>query len=273
MKLKKIFKHDEGRQIWRLLLNNKNHLLIEEREVKTKSVFYSCFDLQKKKYLLKSHQFDEKFWLGVEAFTDEILLLHKFAKPDMPTHKGMIAYSLSKNKIEWENEKLQFLFVKENDLYCYSQKFESKEFYLVDLLTGEIKENLGADFNKVNIIKNEVEQSDFFTGYVFPEALHPIKNENSFNIVQKVTNKYSVKGSLDALEFEEHIFVNCHIENKDGTLNNIFQIVNMGSNKVIFEELLNKKVNSLFVDSFFIKDNFLFLLKEKSGVISYRIET
>jgi hypothetical protein len=272
MKLKKIFRHDEGRQIWRLLLNKKNHLLIEEREVKTKSVFYSCFDLPAKKYLLKSHQFDEKFWLGVEAFTDDILLLHKFVKPDMPTHKGMIAYSVSDKIVKWENERLQFLFVKGKNVYCFSQKFEAKEFYIIDLESGEIKETLGNDFSGVNKIKNQIDEEEQSSGYIFPEVLHPIKNEISFNIVQGVTNKYKIKGSLDALEFKEHIFVNCHAENKDGTLNNIFQIVNMGSHKVIFEEVLNKKVNSIFVDSFFIKDNFLFLLKEKSGVIIYRIE-
>ncbi|MDP3831886.1 MAG: DUF4905 domain-containing protein [Ignavibacteriaceae bacterium] len=272
MKLKKIIKHDEGRQIWRLLINQKNQLLVEERDINTKSVFYSLLDLNSKKHLLKSHQFDEKFWIGIEAFTDDVLVLHKFVKPDMPTHKGMIAYSLIDKKVKWENERLQFLYVKEKDIYCFSQKFEAKEFYIVDLASGEIKENLGSDFNKVNKIKNQIDEASQSLGYIFPEALHPIRNENAFNIVQKVTNKYKVKGSFDALEFKGYIFVNCHTENKDGTLNNNFQIVDTGSNKIIFEELLNKKVNSIFVDSFFIKDDFLFLLIEKSGVNIYRIE-
>ncbi|HRI47162.1 MAG TPA: DUF4905 domain-containing protein [Ignavibacteriaceae bacterium] len=272
MKFKKLLKHNYKRQIWRLLLNKSNHLLIEERDAETKAVSYSLYDFASKKYLLDNYKFEEEFWIGVEAFTEKVMLMHKYVKPDMPTHKGMKAFSFIDKRELWENNSLNFLFVKDDDVYCFSQRFEGKEFFIIDLYSGEIRENLRSDYHRINRIKNELDLSENNSGYVFPETLHPLKNEEIFNVVQETTKKINLTGSFEYLGFNGSIFVNFHKINKDGTLDNIFRVIEPSKQKVIFEETLNKKVKNLFIDSFFIKDNLLFLLMEKSGVAVYRLD-
>lgn len=266
MTIKKILNYSDKRQIWRLLLNTENHLLIEERDVKTKAVSFSCVDLQTKKFFFKGFQFEEKFWIGIEAFAKDIVLLHKYIKPDMPQHKGLTAFKIDSKEILWHNDRYQFLFCVDDDIYCRRQKFDSKEYYVVDIYSGNIKKELGGDLiyvqsQKTNLLKNEM--SD---GYLFPESLHPINNEKSFNLALEASGKNVVDGFFDAIEYEGNIFVSFHAVNSSKTYNNLFYIINATSGKIIFDRVLNKNSDSKFFDSFFIKDKYLFLLKEKSGV-------
>jgi hypothetical protein len=54
-----------------------------------------------------------------------------------------------------------------------------------------------------------------------------------------------------------------HTVKDDGHLDNNFTIIEIGTEKVIFEEVLNAGITSYIPDSFFVKDNLLFLLKDK----------
>jgi hypothetical protein len=52
MKLKKLYKHDNGKQIWRILPTTNKKVVIEERDIKTKEVFFSCLEIESGKKLL-----------------------------------------------------------------------------------------------------------------------------------------------------------------------------------------------------------------------------
>ena len=54
-------------------------------------------------------------------------------------------------------------------------------------------------------------------------------------------------------------------------MKNVFRAVDIESGKVIFEEELNSGIKVFVPDSFFIVDNLLFLLKEKTGFITCSI--
>ena len=99
MKIKKSLHYKSQNQIWRLLISENDYLLIETRDTNNKEVFFNCFDLNKSQKLFLNMQFEEKYWLGIEKFHKNILLLHRFTKPDMPDHKGIIAFDVVQKKL------------------------------------------------------------------------------------------------------------------------------------------------------------------------------
>ena len=111
MKLKKSYRFDNKRQIWRIIPTNNGKLIIEERETEKKLAYFHCLELDSGKKILSNFQLDDTFWVGVEAVQDNIIFFHKFAKPDMPKHRGIFAYDFMKKEFLWTNPELIFLFL------------------------------------------------------------------------------------------------------------------------------------------------------------------
>ncbi|MCZ7614113.1 MAG: DUF4905 domain-containing protein [Ignavibacteriaceae bacterium] len=98
MKLKKKYRFDNKRQIWRIIPTNSGKLIIEERESEQKQVYFHCIELTSGKKILQDFQLDDKFWVGIESVKDDYIYFHKFAKPDMPKHKGIFAFDIKTKK-------------------------------------------------------------------------------------------------------------------------------------------------------------------------------
>ena len=111
MKIKKKYTHDNGRPIWRIIPTETGKLIIEEREKDNKQVYFNCLEIESGKKIFKNFQLEEKFWIGIEAVYNDVIYFHKFVKPDMPQHVGIIALDLGGKKILWENFSNSFLFM------------------------------------------------------------------------------------------------------------------------------------------------------------------
>ncbi|MBZ0198646.1 MAG: DUF4905 domain-containing protein [Ignavibacteriaceae bacterium] len=265
--LKKYFSFTDKKQIWRLLISETNKLVIETRDVDNKQAYYSCYNLENGKLLFKEFQFDEKFWLGIEEVNNDLIYLHKFAKPDLPWHKGITAFSITKKKILWANSEMSFLFSAEDDIYAYKNNFDGKEYFLLDGESGDVKKELGGDFSYVNQKKEEHEKD--FSNYIFPEIAESSLQATGIFLKEKEEN--NISGYIYSAEKNGLLFINYHIAEEGGALTNIIKIIEINRERVIFKETLNKKIKVYIPDSFFIKDDFLFLLKEKEIVLVYKI--
>jgi hypothetical protein len=62
-----------------------------------------------------------------------------------------------------------------------------------------------------------------------------------------------------------------HTVNDRGNLNNLFKAVDLSTGKYILEEVINKETSLYLTDSFFVKDNLLFLLFGKTRLEVYKI--
>jgi hypothetical protein len=142
MKLEKHIEVKSNSQIWRLLINQNDDLLIETRDAEKKEVFFSALQLQSKKNLMSNFQFDEKFWLGIDGFHNNLIFFHSFAKPDLPGHNEIIAFDILNKEIIWHNQQLAFLFVFEDVVYAHQQGFDGKLFFSVDYKSGNVIKQL-----------------------------------------------------------------------------------------------------------------------------------
>ena len=273
MKLKKIYRFDNKRQIWRIIPTKEGKLIIEEREPENKEVYFHCLSLDSGKKILNNFQLEDKFWVGVEAVQDDIIFFHKFAKPDMPKHRGIFAYELARKELIWQNPDLIFLFIFDKKLYAFREKFEGRNYYAVNTVNGEIIEDIGEDYQRINSLRNEAMINENKIGNLFPETFEPgLTVENpATGFIKSLRNEFVITGKVEYIIKNQLLMMSFHESNSRGTLTNLFKAVDLSTGKYILEEVINKESSLFLTDSFFVIDNLLFLLFGKTRLEVYKI--
>jgi hypothetical protein len=273
MKIKKNYIHNNKRQIFRLIPTDTEKIIIEERDIEKKQAYFNCLQIDSGKSIFKSMQLEEKFWLGIESVHKDIIYFHKYAKPDLPQHSGIIAFDINQQKTTWEDNNRNFLFIKDDVVFAYQQGFEGRKFSTLNRLTGKIIDELESDSDSINLLREEVIAAQDFGNYHFPVMYDPsAKTEPG---VTEYFNKFRegvlISGKIEYVHFNNLLLFNYHqIINGEG-LKNIFNAVDLSDRNCIFKETLNSMTNAFAPDSFFVRNNLLFLLIERSKLGVYRI--
>jgi hypothetical protein len=273
MKLKKKYSHNNKRQIFRLIPTDTGKIIIEERDTEKKLAYFNCLNIDSGKKIFNHLQLDEKFWLGIEAIYNDVIFFHKFVKPDLPQHNGIIAYDINNKQTIWEDKNHTFLFVKDEKFYAFQQRFEEREFVTLNYLTGEVIDELGTDSDAINLLREDAINSEDFSSYRFPGLF----GTNSFGaqkeneILSKLREKHLITGGIEFVLIDDLLLFNFHEVNPDNTLKNIFKAVDSSNGKYILGVTLNSRTNAYAPDSFFVKDDLLFLLIERIKLEVYKI--
>ena len=270
--IKKNYSFSNKRNIWRLIPSESGYLVIEERDMNNKEVFFSCIKTVNGEILFRDFQLEEKYWVGIENIYMNMIFFHKFRKPDMPGHRGIYVFDIPSRKPIWENDDLIYLLVKDDKVFAYQATFEGRQYFLIDRLTGEIIQDLGSEFGEINKLREESIQNDFTNDFLYPKAF--IQNEENSK-VGKIFNKLfadkKISGSINWLKLNDFVMFNHHEENSNGTFDNYFKVFDIVKDKVILNEILNSKSKNLVFESFFIAGELLFLLVKKTKLVVYRI--
>jgi len=204
---------------------------------------------------------------------DNIIFFHKFAKPDMPKHRGIFAYDLTKKEFLWQNPELIFLFLLHNKLYTYKEKFEGRDYYAINPSTGEMIEDVGSNYELINKLRDESIKEEANKGYLFPEVFEAdSETDNRANeFIKALRNDFVISGKIEFIWKDNLLMLSFHEANSKGTLNNLFKAVDLSKGKYILEEVINKETSLFLTDSFFVKDDLLFLLFGKTRLVVYKI--
>lgn len=273
MKLKKLYKHDNKKQIWRILPTTNNKVVVEERDSETKEVFFSCFDIESGKKIFNNFQLEEKNWVGIESVYNDMIYFHTYGNPEMPAHKSIIAFAISTQNILWQNDNYIFSFVDNDKVYCFQQRFEGRKYFALDYLTGNVLEDFGSDTSTINKLKEESDSKFWKQNYLFPASFNrnfPAEKDYEKYLQQVLTEKV-IKGEINYLKYDNILLFNYHEVSKSNTLSNEFAAVDLSKNKFLLKDTLDKNLINLMPESFFVKDNFLFLIVDKTKLIVYQI--
>ncbi len=273
MKLKKKYSHKNNRQIFRLIPTDTGKIIIEERDTEKKLAYFNCLNIDSGKKIFNHLQLDEKFWLGIEAIYNDVIFFHKFVKPDLPRHNGIVAYDINNKQTIWEDKNRTYLFVKDENIYAFQQRFEEREFVTLDYLTGEVIDELGFDSDAINLLREDTINSEDFTSYRFPGLFgtNSFGEQRENEILSKLREEHIITGGIEYVLIDDLLLFNFHEVNPGNTLKNIFKAVDLSSGKHILEVTLNSRTNAFAPDSFFVKDDLLFLLIERTKLEVYKI--
>jgi len=270
--VKKVYSFTNKRDIWRLIPSESGYLVIEERDAKTREVFFNCLKTTDGKILIKNFQLEEKYWAGIEAVHSDLIFFHKFRKPDMPNHKGIYVLDIPTQKIIWQNDDLVFQLAKDDAVFAFQTGFDGRNYFYLNSKTGEVIKNLGDNFDEVNKLREELMQNDFMKSFSFPAQFINDENDSvTSQLFKSLKEDKNIIRNIDWLKLNNYILFNYHRTNSDHTFNNNFRIFDLAKQKYVLKETVNSNTTKLIPESFFLINNLLFLLIEKSKLVVYRI--
>lgn len=275
MKFVKNYTFSDQYQIWRLLISGSDKLIIELRDTDKKEMFFSCIDIHTGEPVFSKKQLDEPYWIGIEQIHNDVIFFHKFAKPDMPGHREIIAFDIITQEILWTSDQYTFLFIFNDKLYVSTESFEGNKYYTLDYKNGKVIEKLIADSVEIAKLKNIADQSLNYDNYIFPKTFESGNSGVSENVnilINKEANNLDIIGNIEYTEFRGLLLFNMHIKVLDNSLVNKFFVKNLENGEEIFTEILNANVNAFAPDSFFCYKNYVLMLKEKKELLVYKIE-
>lgn len=281
MNIKKYYTYKTTHQIWRLLISTGDKIIIETRIPNNKEAFFHCFDINKGKMIFSDFQLEEKYYVGIETVYKEIIYFHKFPKPDLPLHKEIIAFDINTQKVLWTNNELSFLFALDKKIYGFKQGFEERYFSSLDYLTGDLIEDLGTDYVKINHLRAKSELEMDYSAYLFPQTYYDANNKISNGpkahlpltaMIKDYLSNLEIVGNVEYNIYKNLLLLSFHTKILSENFRNNFAAVDIETGSIVISEVLNSNTKLLMTDSFFMYKNFLILLKEKNGLIIYKLE-
>jgi hypothetical protein len=261
MGLKKLYRYDRGRQIFRLLPTQSDKLIIEERDREKKEAFFSCLNILTGKKVFTDLQFEEKYWVGIKEIYKDVIFFHRFERPDLPNHKGVIAYNINTQSILWENQS-NFLFVNDDKVILSKNEFGINKHFAVNYLSGE--------YEGKEVKVNQIAEKEFHS-FIYSNKISKLEFEEIAHLkFKEKIEKFLIKDDINFAEKDGINFFSFHTVNSNGKFNNLFFAVS-SDGKIVLKETLNKNIVRIEPESFFIKDNLLFLLFGQSGFGVYKI--
>jgi len=178
-----------------------------------------------------------------------------------------------KKEFIWKNSELIFLFILQEKIFAYKEKFEGRDYYAINLSNGEIIEDVGANYELINRLRDESIKEEENKGYLFPEVFEPdsVADIRVNDFTKSLRNEFVISGKIEFIWKENLLMLSFHEANSKGTLNNLFKAVDLSKGKYILEEVINKETSLFLTNSFFVKDDLLFLLFGKTRLEVYKI--
>jgi uncharacterized protein DUF4905 len=270
--------YDANGMFWRMKISEDGRIICELRDPVKKETWFDCIEEGTGKVLWTNIRFDESWWIGLEDISDGIAYFHRFRKPDMPQHLGIIAVSLENGDVLWENTELTFMMVNGLDVYASREGFETRKYFLLNHEDGQVHKELGIDPRDLSELRNVQNEEYLFRNYRYPTPFD--SKHAAFHSYRTLVNDYvdsdRLRGNLDLFQDENLLIIAWHETSDQHTdisphLNQRFLAIEIDSNSVICSDLINEGVAAPAYDSFFIKDSRLFFVKNQQTLTAYQL--
>jgi len=276
-KLKPYFTFSQKGNIWRMHFSAGDFLVCETRDLDSKETYFFSLNYRTKQVYLSNYQLEEKWWISIESCTDELVFFNYFKTPELPEHIGITAVEIKTGEAKWINSELTFLFADSTELYAYKEKFSKEIFYKLNVSDGRILEIYEDEKIADSLLElKRFNEEKMFSGFIYPDIFIQGNDEAGDEEIYLHERLKDVKysGEVEFIDLENLLLYNFHsyagINMKDITQPNLlnrFEIFDKRAGKIIHEEILNTNAVNYVPDSFFIRDGFLFYVKEKKELV------
>lgn len=188
----------------------------------------------------------EKWLWGIETITRSTIILHGFVSESSPQHNYLIAFDSKNGQKLWENYHDTFYDESDEGIVVYNSKIEPRNLRLINPVNGQQ-------------IKNTIDETHFpkqkKSTLTFPELIHnketvPTYLPDNSQIIEQIT-------------FNDFQIYTYNIESKQ-------YICIINEKKNIKEvNIISENNPTTSSDSFFIYNNQLIFIKNKSQFVSY----
>ena len=252
--------------LWRLLPTENGYFVGEDRDAEAKAASFFCLEAHTGIVCWEGIQFDEKWWIGMEAVHKDVLILHEYAAPDMPDHKKILAVDMLTGKLLWRNDDVKFHLAYDDRVYAIGDEHTRRAFFGVDLHTGEVVGEVDAPY--LNVLKETMVSRE--VGLVeFPKSFEFAKDNNSI-LGRRILSATAGSENLDRAEYitKNGIYIVGYYENlsanpADQLLRQHLAILDEDTSRIIYRDIMSVQSSTRVPDLFFGRGDFVYYIKDK----------
>lgn len=255
--LKQLFQEKFKGVIWKVVADpHELFLTLEIRDPAEKQVTFACLDINAGILLWKDLKTPESWLHSLVAAYKGISFIQGYASGHLPMPLGIIAIKSKTGVILWENYADTFAALLPDGIAVYNARIEPKTFRVLDIQSGAFLRKAGL----------QEMQDSVAAPLDFPESATLDHAE------QEVLSSY-VPGQLinevELLIREDKKLVSFYAEN--GKLFDQYLAVFNPDKDILLLEKLASEAAGKTIDSFFIWENRLFYIKNKSELAAYLV--
>jgi hypothetical protein len=268
-KLTPAWRYTSSGVVWRVVPTASGKVVGEVRDIPEKLVSFFCVNLRTGEVLWEEARFGERWWIGIEAVHHDTLLLHKYATPDLPDHRALIAVDIRTGMELWRNEEVRFDHLgSESVAVTRAGAFGSEELRL-DYRTGEVCDRSGAEGDVLLPAGPAME---------FPTPLSTLEgDEVSHILLRRHCNSERVVYPLDCLDLDSLLVCNYHERLGGATderpcMRSILVVVAKSSGDVLFTDVMIKEAWAVVPDAFFVCEGMLMYVHERTTLTAIELQ-
>jgi hypothetical protein len=256
--------------VWRIIPAPSGLFVGEDRNIETKRATFFCLDHATGDILWQDVAAGEQWWLGVEAVHGDRVLLHGFAQPDMPEHRGIIALDLFTGKHQWRRDDLKFFFASEDSVYGAFSTLDQSVVVELNAHDGSERQRYTGESQPLH---SERSHDTAFDDCLFPSEpeTDPEELTPSTEAILRHCESTTRVGPIEVVETNGLTCI-CYHEKTDtpGVLRIRLDVVANESDEVVFTDVLESAVRGLVPDAFFIRGGLIFFVKERTTLTAIR---
>lgn len=228
--------------IWKIILDERKEIVVWECRTKDKKVSFNAYDFKTNQVLLNNFNFEADWELSINTVIDGILYFNGHESDFSPVQKGVIAYDLCSNKILWQDFSIGAQVFTLEGLVVFDSKILPRKFRLVNYTNGhKIKDIPTTAVKTLKSLGNEITL--------------PKMNE-----------------SAEMLEVHYHLLyqdlsITSYYEKTNGVVNQHIKVEKNG--EILLAEIMNRDIQKISFDTFFVWHNLLFYISNKTEIVSY----
>jgi len=125
-----------GGVLWSIVPDDEGGLIGEERDPAARTASFFRVRIATGETLWSGVTAPGGWWTGIECVTRGALLLHGFAAPDLPGHRGLTALDLRDGSSLWSDDELVFVAVVDGVVYGLRARSDRRELIGRNLIAG-----------------------------------------------------------------------------------------------------------------------------------------
>jgi hypothetical protein len=262
--------------IWRMVLAEHGTLVGECRDPETKIASFFCLDMASGKVLWKDLRLDEAWWVGIEAVQKNVVILHLFAKPDMPEHRGIRAFDVASGLQLWQNDDVAYWFGNGDRVIAYRDFFERRVGYEIDLQSGRLINTYEGTLDELHELRRHTAEDQTLPEVRLPEIFVEDSEPALAALVRKETKGKEISGRVEYVCHRDVLVFNFHLRMGDRMgespkLENNLVVYRLTDKKRVFAEVIGRDLTAYVPDSFFAKDRLLFFVQDRKILTALRL--
>ncbi len=263
--------------LWRLLCAKGARIVGECRDQERKTASFFCIDENTGLPLWENLKLEEAWWVGIEAVLGDTLILHSYAKPDMPQHRGIRAFDVANGLPLWRNDESTFWFGATNRLYAYRDLFERRVGYELDLKSGRVLRTFEESLQELHVLRQQASENQDREGVVLPEPFdREAPGEEVRSLFAKALRGATPTGNVDFVQEKDIIAFSYYLtaastRSERPVFENHLCVFRTPGGVRLFSGIINSNLAVPFPDAFFIRSSRLLFLKNQRSLVSLRL--